>query len=105
MSKKPIVFKCEDSMWQMLADGTKTWDARKDDMGDDRVYRLHWKAWDPQAVNINTRKPYSTPVEKNVSFLNKQTGETLTFRFDGLEFSYWAPGWMFIQLGGLVWRT
>lgn len=95
--KEPQCFKCEDSLWQMLADGTKTWDARRYDMSDDRIYRLSRGQWkkDPTRWLL---------VEQLVCFQNKATGEVLTFRFSGLEFAPWAPGWCFIILGGLVVR-
>ncbi len=101
MSKKAIIFKGEDSMWQMLADGTKTWDARKDDMSDDRIYRLHWGEW---VYPPPGGKPCRQQVEDFVSFVNKTTGEVLVFRFRGIKFTDWAPGWVFIQLGGLLRR-
>ena len=40
--KAPIMFKCEDSLWQMMACGKKTFDMRLWDMADDRLYRLSW---------------------------------------------------------------
>lgn len=96
MKEQPC-FKTEDSLWQMLADGTKTFDARRYDMSDDRIYRLSWGQWrkDPSCWLL---------VEQLVSFQNKVTGEVLTFRFTGLEFASWAPGWCFIILGGLMVR-
>jgi hypothetical protein len=100
MNKDPIIFKCEDSMWQMLADGTKTWDARRNDLSDDRIYRLLWGKYHERPG----RKPSWGPLEDYVTFLNKATGEMLTFRFLGVEFTDWAPGWMFIRLGGRTGR-
>ncbi len=43
---EPIVFKCADSMWQMMAEEgvtgipAKPFDMRRHDLGDDRIYRL-----------------------------------------------------------------
>jgi hypothetical protein len=97
---KDILFRSEDSMWQLLKDGRRTWDARLHDISDDRIYRLSWGQW--EASPPPGRKPTYNPVEPFVSFLNKDTGEILKFRFAGLEFVPWAPGWCFIQLGGLI---
>lgn len=97
-----IIFKTEDSMWQMMAAGKKTWDARQYEIGDDRIYRLSWSSWEEDPAP--GRQPAWTPDEDFVSFLNKKTGELLTFRFGGLEFAVWSPGWVFIILRGLVQR-
>ena len=98
--KEPIVFNSEDSLWQMLRDGLKTWDARLHDMADERIYRLSWGKWDRGPAP--GRQPSYLPQEEFVHFLNKLTGQLLKFRFRGLEFTSWAPGWCFIVLGGLV---
>lgn len=98
--KTPILFKSENSLWQLMAEGKKTWDARLHDISDDRIYRLSLGMWDTD----EGRQPYYKPTEDIVSFLNKVTGEVLMFRFRELEFVVWAPGWVFIQLGGLVAR-
>jgi hypothetical protein len=98
--KGDIVFKSEDSLWQMLKDGRKTWDARLHNISDDRIYRLSWGQWEDSPPL--GRRPEYHPVEPFVSFSNNKTGEILRFRFTGLEFVPWAPGWCFIQLGGLV---
>lgn len=37
--------------------------------------------------------------EKAVSFIDKGTGEILTFAYVGMEFAAWAPGWCFLRLG------
>lgn len=98
--REPVVFKSEDSLWQMLRQGTKSWDARHYDMSDPRMHRLaqgHWEQDPPPG-----RRPYYQSDETFVCFLNKLTGETLQFRFRGLITPGWAPGWCFIQLGGLV---
>lgn len=86
----------------MLARGEKTWDARRHDIADDRIYRLSWGQWEKDPPE--GRQPSWGPVEAFVSFLNKVTREVLQFRFRGLEFADWAPGWCFIILGGLVRR-
>jgi len=98
--KEPVVFKSEDSLWQMLRQGTKSWDARRFDATDERIRRLILGHWEK---NPNPgRLAYYTSDETFVCFLNKLTGQTLQFRFRGLITTGWAPGWCFIQLGGLV---
>ena len=99
--KEDIVFKTEDSLWQMMARGEKQWDARCHDMSDDRIYRLLWGHREG-AVEELGRLPAWVPDETFVSFQNKKTGEILKFRFAGVEFTAWAPGWIFIILAGLV---
>ena len=98
--KEPVVFKSEDSLWQMLQQGTKSWDARHFDATDERISRLilgHWeKNPHPGRLAIYEHD------EAFVCFVNKLTGQTLQFRFRGLITPGWAPGWCFIQLGGLV---
>ena len=95
-----IVFKTENSLWQMLADGTKAWDARKYDLSDDRIYRLCRGSWE-EAPPYGRQPAWSSDVDC-VSFKNKETGEVLEFRYRGMEFVPWAPGWCFLQLGGLI---
>lgn len=98
---KPIVFKSEDSLWRMLAERgvtgipAKTWELRRWDMSDERVYRLSrgftgglGRRWKPD-------EPY-------VSFYNKATGSIISFEYQGVEFVAWAPGWAFIMLGDRV---
>jgi len=101
MSKnEPVVFKSEDSLWKMLANGIKPWDARLFDISDERIRRLaagHWEEHPPHG-----RTPSYFPDENFVCYLNKLTGQTIQFRFRGLKFVGWAPGWCFIQLGGRV---
>ena len=96
---EPVRFKCEDSLWQMLASGEKMWDARRWDMADERIRRLAAGKWfkTPPAV-----LPYWLPVEPFVDFENKATGQVLRRRLLGLEFAAWAPGWVFIILCGIV---
>ena len=98
--KEPVVFKSEDILWQMLAKGTKTWDARLNVLTDERILRLskgHWEK-NPEPG----RMPRYLMDEDFVCFLNKLTDQMLQFRFRGLVYARWAPGWCFIELGGLV---
>ncbi len=100
-----IIFKTEDSIWQTLADGTKTWDYRRydlNDLSDDRISRLSLGFWEKDSPPW--RQPAWSPDVSFVSFLNKATGEVLKFRYRGMEFVPWAPGWCFLQLGDLVAR-
>lgn len=112
---KPIVWKSEDSMWRLLADGSKTWEGRRWDLSDERVYRLiafryadtpavHYLAESTvQAISREAQKDMGViPDEPYVSFLNKATGEYVTFEYKGVEFAPWAPGWGFILLGEKV---
>jgi hypothetical protein len=95
-----IVFETETSLWEMLKDGTKTWDARRWDMADDRCYRLSW--FKPSLlVGPGTLHAHEVrePIEDEVGFQNKATGELLTFEYVGLAFAPWAPGWGFLLLG------
>lgn len=98
--KEPVVFKSDDGLWQMMAKGIKTWDARLYDLTDERILRLargHWeKSYKPG------RQPSYLPDETFVCFLNKVTDQTLQFRFRRLTFVHFAPGWCFLELGGLV---
>ena len=96
--KKPIVFKTEDSIWQMMKDGTKTWDFRRHDMSDDRIYRLSWGKFESFPHGAS---PKYVPEESTVQFLNKDTHEILEIWFWGLKFTDFAPGWCFIILGSL----
>ena len=102
--KEPIVFKCEASLWDMLARGEKTWDARRYDMADDRIYRLAWGSIRPEYFRYRTGPTCSfhadwVPEEQEISFLKKATGEILTFQYLGKEFTPRAPGWCFLLLG------
>jgi len=93
----PITFKVDSpGLWEMLLDGRKKWDARLWDMADDRCYRLSWFR-----VTNSERPPWAPhdPEEPTVSFCNSTTGDVLTFRYLGVEFPPWAPGWGFILLG------
>ena len=93
-----ISFKCEDSLWQMLADGSKTFDVRRWDMSDDRIYRLSWG----KHQRLSGGDTEWVPDVEFIHFLNKLTGETLTFPYLGVEFVPWAPGWGFLLLGDRV---
>jgi hypothetical protein len=122
MAVKPsIVFKCEASLWDMLnqrnPDGTsaKPFDMRRWNLADERIKRLAWGTTRPAGKFLRSRNPphqyerfpnqqfeYGSkwsPDEKEVSFLNKATGELLTFEYLGVEFTDWAPGWGFLILG------
>ncbi len=99
-NKESVVFKSEDSLWQMLRQGVKTWDARRFDISDERIRRLllgHWEKDPPLG-----RRPLYEYNEPFVWFMNKLTGQTLQFRYRGFTTPGWATGWCFLQLGGLV---
>jgi hypothetical protein len=110
MAEKPaIVFKSEPALWDQLArvnpDGrsARPFDFRRWDMADDRIYRLAWGSVEFEDGKVErTQRAYrlgGRPDEKEVSFLNKATGELLTFEYLGVEFVPWAPGWGFLLLG------
>ena len=98
--KEPVVFKSEDSLWQMMAKGIKTWDERIFDVSDERFRRLTMGHWEKNPMP--GRMSSYLPDEFFVSFLNKSTDQTLQFRFRGLTYVRFAPGWCFLELGGLV---
>ena len=123
-TKLPIIFNSEASLWEILAqvnpDGrsVKPFDMRRWDLADERIYRLAWgriidslgvpigepvgrrEPFLPALQRVLTRRSQSwSPDEKEVSFLNKATGELLTFEYLGVEFADWAPGWGFLLLG------
>ena len=115
----PIVFKTEASIWDMMLpvnpDGrsAKPFDMRRWDLADDRIYRLAWGTLSSVFFEVGKehdriqngpdRRPSPTwewvPDEIAISFLNKATGELLTFEYLGVEFEDWAPGWGFLILG------
>ena len=122
MSDDPIVFKCEDSLWQMLAEEgvtgipAKPFDMRRYDMADDRIYRLAWGqarrthgvvSYAPPTEGRLQREPGQTladvtlwePEVESIEFENKATGKILVRRYLGMEFTDWAPGWCFLVLG------
>lgn len=98
--REPVVFKTEDSLWQMLAKGIKPWDARLNDPDDERILRLSRGHWERNPTP--GRMPHYLMDEDFVCFENKLTGQALQFRFRGLTYTRFAPGWCFIELGGLV---
>lgn len=114
-----IVFKCEDSMWQMMVEEgvtgipAKPFDMRRHDMADDRIYRLSWMTWaarEPgerverfqQVPPLARPRLHYKPDVDAISFFNKTTGEVLTRRYLGMEFTDWAPGWCFLLVGERV---
>jgi len=99
MEENQIVFKTEDSVWQMMAEGKKPWDARRWDLEDERIRRLASGKWIDASPGA---QPYWAPTEALVSFVNKATGELLVFRYLDMVFQDWAPGWVFLKLGGLT---
>lgn len=96
----PIVFKCEDSLWQMMAEEgvtgipAKPFDMRRHDMADDRIYRLSMSTVDAAGT--------SRPDIEAITFLNVATRETMTRCYLGMEFVDWAPGWCFLLVGERV---
>lgn len=120
--KAPIVFKSEATLWAMMVpvnpDGrsAKPFNMRRWELADDRIYRLAWGHL-PRDLNDEegfhpggTQWEHTTqdglqvgdewvPDEKEVSFVNKETGELLTFEYLGVEFADWAPGFGFLLLG------
>lgn len=98
--KEPVVFKSEDSLWRMLQQGVKTWDARRFDTSDERIRRLSQGHWEKDPVP--GRRPFYEYDETFVCFENKLNGQVLQFRYRGFITPGWAPGWCFLQLGGLV---
>ena len=120
--KRPIVFKSEPSLWAMLAEcnpdgrSARPFDMRRWDVADERIYRLSWghffdpRGRTPEGPGVFLREMNHLlwgraggrvwePDEKEVSFLNKVTGELLTFEYLGVEFTPWAAGWGFLILG------
>ena len=108
----PIVFKCEPSLWDMMVpvnpDGrsVKPFNMRRWAFSDDRILRLargHIRDTSGNFLAFRVGPPLGRsnwePDEKEVSFLNKATGELLTFEYLGVEFTPWAPGWGFLILG------
>lgn len=90
-SRNVPTFKTEASLWQMMLEGKKTWDARIHDITDDRIYKLMWNTWDSEARIYRCAERY-------VAFLNKTTGQVLVCFYQGCEFSKWAPGWVFLGI-------
>jgi len=89
-----IGFKSEPWFFDQLLAGRKTWDARIDDMADDRIYALHFS---------HTRNAESQQDVESITFANTfDHSWQITFRFDRLEYAHWAPGWCFLILGERV---
>ena len=116
--KETIIFKSEQSMWASLASGERAYDPRRWDIADERIYRLSWghffdpRGRTPEGPGVSLREMNHllwgraggrvwVADEKEVSFVNKVTGEILTFEYLGVEFADWAPGWGFLILGKL----
>lgn len=123
---EPIVFKSEDSMWQMMAEEgvtgipAKPFDMRRWDLTDDRIYRLTAFKWKEDVDGVPARRippvhfiaestvqavsryEDAVPEVPSVTFLNKATGESLTRKYVGMEFTPWAPGFVFLLLGERV---
>lgn len=99
MATEPIIFKTEDSLWNMMAEvnpdgrSAKPFDMRRWDLSDARIRRI--------SLVGGARRSGALwgPEIKQVSFLNKTTGALLTFEYLGVEFAGWAPGWGFLKLG------
>ncbi len=89
-----VVFKTEDSLWQMVVSGEKNFDFRRYNLADDRIYRLSFFEKRPGGGH--------EPVNKSVSFLNKATGEVATLEYCSMEFMSWAPNWCCLVLGKLL---
>ncbi len=96
-----IEFKAEDTLWEMLESGQRTFDLRRWDLSDLRIRRLATSLW---RQSPSGALPHWEPTETLVSFRNKATTQLLTFRFVELKFTPWAPGWVFLILGDLVSR-
>jgi len=96
----------------MLYDGSKTFDVRRWDLSDDRIYRLSWgntywnkqKQVHPYPANVDSgwAALIWNPDVKELCFQNKATAAVLTFQYKGMEFASWAPGWVFLILGNIV---
>ncbi len=110
---EPIVFKCESAMWGWLDDEgvtgipAKPVDVRRWDLSDDRIYRLSWykgiQIGPPtHQVTLGRVQSLLKPEVESITFLNKVTGETLTRQYLGMEFTRWAPGFVFLLLGERV---
>lgn len=106
-----IVFKCEDSMWQMMAEEgvtgipAKPFDMRRHDMADDRIYRLSWGTHPGVGSHVQQYPPPKAgwePEVEVITFLNKATDEVLTRKYVGMQFADWAPGWCFLLVGERV---
>lgn len=95
LNTDPIIFKCEDSLWRMLEDGSKTFEMRRYDLDDERILRLALRVQVYDGVRIVGNEPR----EHAISFLNKTDGHILTFEYKGMKKTEWAQGWCFLLLG------
>jgi len=106
--EKPIIFETEDSLWQTMASGERSFDMRRWDLSDHRIYRLslgHWEKLDETLGALVGRQPEWTVNEPFISFRNKATTEILVCRYSGMEFTRWAPGWVFLIFTGIIRRV
>ncbi len=97
---EPVVFKVEDTIWNVMKQGIKPWDARMVDLDDPRFLRLFRSHWQDNRHVPGLQE--NVPDEPYICFLNKLTGQTLQFRYRGFINMGWAPGWCFFLLGSLV---
>ena len=87
-------FKSEHSLWLMMQDGSKRWDARKGNTSDDRIYAMSFGlrredgSWDSDV--------------KEVTFVDKETDEQLTLKLIDYHQLDWAVGWIFMVLEPFV---
>lgn len=79
-------YRSEDSLWQMVKAGQKTWEARQWDLSDDRCYSLATSLGQEQEGGIV------------LTLVNKATGEELEATVTDVHFPLWAPGWYFMLL-------
>jgi hypothetical protein len=100
VNKEPVSFKTEDSLWQVMRKGMKTWDARWVDLKDERFQRLFSGHYDKPSEQ--GRRPFYAYDEAFICYENKLTGQILQFTYRGFIMQGWAPGWVFLQLGGVV---
>ena len=92
MTKAPVSFKCEDSLFQYLKDGKKPWEARWRDPADPRWKRL-------LRLEYSKERNLMVPVEKAITFVNKATGEQLTLALMWFELDKPSGGWVLLKLG------
>lgn len=101
-AQEPVTFKVEDSIWQVMAEGKKTFDARQYDLADERIRRLITFRWIDGVEG--RRQPYWMPAETFICFKNKKTGDVLKCRYVGYVGNWlvdWAPGWVFFIFSGI----
>ncbi len=90
-------------MWQMFDGGQKQFDLRRWDLSDERIHHLAGGHWEDAVMK--GAMPWWEPDVALISFENEATGQVVTFRYRGMEFTPWAPGWVFLILGGIVGRS